>query len=104
MQIGALRKRLTLQQESISGGALVWTTLAALWGEMTPITSERTLTASGSDRRVTHTIRLRYPSDLIIATGMRLVHGARTFTIRAVTNVDEDNRVLEITAEEGGTL
>jgi SPP1 family predicted phage head-tail adaptor len=109
MRIGALRKQLTLQRESLApdgaGGSMaVWTTLATVWGEIVPVTGMPSVIVSGFDRRITHTITVRWSGDMTMITGMRLLDGNRIFTIRAVTNVDNRDRWLEIMAEEGGVL
>jgi SPP1 family predicted phage head-tail adaptor len=109
MSVGALRKRLTLQSESLApdgaGGSMaVWTTLATVWGELEPVTGSGTVVVSGFDKRITHTIKLRYRSDITIATGMRLLFGSRIFTIRSAVNLDETNRWIEVQAEENGLL
>ena len=107
MTAGALRKRLTLQSESVtpdgSGGyAGNWTAIATLWGEITP--STRYYDYTNSERRVTHSIRVRYRNDVNISTGMRLVYGSRAFTIRYIVIEEEKKRWLELLVEEGGLL
>lgn len=106
MSIGALRKNLALQAESVvsdgSGGITTgWTTLATVWGQVEPVTAPIHV---GTEGRTTHKITLRWRSDITVTTGMRLVMGSRIFTIRAVINTDEANRWWELQTEEGGTL
>ena len=107
--LGALRKRLTLQVESLgldgAGGVMAnWTTLATLWGQLAPVTGAASVVVGGFEKRITHAITVRWRSDVTIATGMRLLLGSRVFTIRSVVNEDEANRWWTIQAEEGGTL
>jgi SPP1 family predicted phage head-tail adaptor len=108
MRIGSLRKRLTLQGESLvpdgSGGhAASWDTLATVWAEIQPASGSGPL-AANFDRRITHVIRLRFQQGVEVKTGMRLLDGNRIYAIRAVVNADERNRWLDAHAEEGGTL
>lgn len=106
MRIGSLRKRLTLQSAGLlpDGSGTVWTTLVTVWGEMIPVSGNAAVVAGVSDRRITHTIRLRWPPDVTVETGMRLLLGPRAFTIRSVVNREEANRWLEVMVEEGGAL
>ena len=79
-----------------------WTTIATVWCEITP--STRYYDYTNSERRVTHSIRVRYWSDVNFKTGMRLVYGSRAFTIRYIVIEEEKNRWLELLVEEGGLL
>ncbi len=104
MAAGDLRKRLTLQRESLSSGGQtgIWTTVATVWGSIAP--STRYYDYLNSERRVTHIIRVRYRSDVTVATGMRFVCGSRVFTVRYVVIDGEKNRWLDVLVEEGGGL
>lgn len=107
MRIGALRKRLALQSETLAsdgngGLAASWTTVASVWAEIMPISNKQVVSVSGVNGRITHKIIIRYRAD--VKTGMRFVQGSRIFTIRLVSTSDEVNRWLEIMAEEGGQL
>ena len=107
MQIGILRKQLTLQGESLvadgSGGhAANWTTVATVWGDVKPTIGVDAVIVRNFDKRITHVITLRYRSD--ITTGMRLLDGSRILLIRGVVNLDEKNRWLQLLVEEGGLL
>lgn len=107
-QVGELRKRLVLQAEGLvpdgtGGQTSGWTTLGEIWADVVPVSGSMAL-AANYDRRLTHTIRMRFRHDLEVTSGMRLLDGNRVFTIRAVTNRNERNRWLDILAEEGGML
>lgn len=106
MRIGALRKRLALQSETLvvdeNGGQIAsWADVATVWAELSPI-SNKQVTAADVRGRITHEIIMRYRDD--IKTGMRFLLGSRIFTIRFVSVSDEKNQWLDIMAEEGGQL
>jgi len=106
MRIGGLRKRMTLQRESLvadgfGGQVAQWSDVASLWGSVTPLTGFGALTEN-AEKRVTHGVTVRYRAD--VATGMRLLLGARSFLIRSVVNRDECGRWLDMVVEEGGEL
>jgi len=107
MLTSALRKRLTLQSESLvsdgAGGRVGnWTTVATVWGKIEPVSGYHENQAG--NRYPTHTITIRNRSDLIVSTGMRLLYGSRVFTIRRVTQDEAKARWLYVTVEEGGQL
>jgi SPP1 family predicted phage head-tail adaptor len=107
MSIGALRKPVLLQSENLApdgfgGQKAVWTTLAILWAEIKPFAGKDAVDTGNFNKRLTHQITVRFRAD--IATGQRLLYGARAFVIRAAVNKDESNRWLDLLVEEGGTL
>lgn len=103
MRIGALRTQFELQMASLSSGATVWTTVATVWGELETLSGAQSLVVN-NDRRLTHLIKIRYRTDLTITTGMRLINESRVFNVHGVMNADEQNRCLELYAEESGQL
>ena len=107
MSIGDLRKRVTLQSESLTadglGGQVAnWVTIANLWTEMRPFMGREAVSVASFNKRITHQFLVRYRTDIL--TGMRLLLNNRQFLIRAVVNQSENNQWLELMAEEGGTL
>ena len=54
------------------------------------------------ESRVTHRIILRYRSD--VTAGMRVVWGARVFSVQAVINLGERDRFTQLLAMEGGAV
>jgi SPP1 family predicted phage head-tail adaptor len=104
--IGALRQRLVLQQESrvadTGGGAsLSWTSVATLWAEVTPLSGKENIQGEKVSGVLTHKIRVRYHASITVSPATRFLWGARVFNIRAVRNIEERGRILEILAEEG---
>ncbi|MDX2027697.1 MAG: phage head closure protein [Alphaproteobacteria bacterium] len=107
MRIGELRKQVAIQAETptadnAGGYALAWTTVATLWAEITPLDGREIYTAQHLEGRVTHRVTMRWRSG--VTTDMRLVYSDRAFNIRAVMNVDERNRWLELLVEEGAPV
>ncbi len=105
---GTLRHRLVLQARTPSadggGGDLgdPWAspvTVATLWGNLQPLNGDERLRAMKLESHVTHRIAVRYRAG--VTTDMRIVFGARTFNIRAVIDVGERRRRLELLCEEG---
>jgi len=99
-----LKRRITIEQPSLTPDGLGgytrnWTALATVWGSIEPLSGGEQVFAGKLESHVTHQVTIRYRSD--VRADMRLVYKARIFTIRAMINVDEAGRILEILAEEG---
>lgn len=102
-----LRHRVALEAEAPApdgggGQGDPWaaaTTVATLRACITPLRGRERLQAQQLEAGVTHRILLRYRPG--VTARQRLRYGARVFNIRAVINVEERNRWLEILAEEG---
>lgn len=106
MKIGALGKRIALQAEErtpdgAGGYALAWTTLAALWANIQPLSGREVFSAGHLESRVTHKITFRWQSGLTPTASMRVLYKTRTFNIRAVLNADEADRWTVLFVEEG---
>ena len=105
--IGKLRHRLTIQQsrrigDGGGGSEGSWDDpikVATVWGSVKPLSGNERLRAMQLEARVSHRITIRYRTG--ITTAMRVLFGTRLFNIRAVLNLDERNRWLDIMAEEG---
>ncbi|HMR01767.1 MAG TPA: phage head closure protein [Candidatus Competibacter phosphatis] len=107
MQTGRLRERLTIQQETVtrddSGEELKsWSTLATVWGQVTPGASSERFLASAGQRvaEVTHTARIRYRTG--ITPKMRIVwESTRILEILSVVDPDGRNsRTVLLCSEE----
>ena len=99
-----LRKRVTLQSLSLTadgggGAARGWQDVATLWAEVVPLRGAESLQAEKVTAEITHLLRLRYRSD--VTPDKRLLLGGRALNIRAVLNVGERGRELEVYCEEG---
>lgn len=99
-----LRHKLILQREvrtpdDIGGYNKTWTNVADIWAEIIPMSGSEKLLGGQIQAQLTHKIHLRYRDG--VDASMRLVFENRAFNIRYITNVSENNELLEILAEEG---
>ena len=102
-----LRHRVVLEAEAPApdgggGQGDPWaaaTTIATLRASITPLSGRERLHAQQLEAGVTHRILLRYRPG--VTARQRLRFGDRLFNIRAVIDVEERHRWLEILAEEG---
>lgn len=105
--IGHFRHRITFQEqvETPDGGGgydLSWQNIAEMptvWARIIPLSGSERLAAQRLESRITHRIRIRYRAG--ITPDLRAAFKGRTFNIRAVINVEEKNRFLDLLAEEG---
>ncbi len=98
MRVGSLNKLFSLQEGKVSGSETAWNETAAVWGKIGVVSEE--MPVRDLSRRISHAILVRYRSDVVFKTGMRLVHGNRVFMIRSVLDLDEAKRWLKLLVEE----
>lgn len=101
---GKLRHTITIEREqSTSDGAggsyLTWTTVATPRAFIKPMSGGERLQAMRLEATVTHRIFIRYRDDLL--TSDRINFNGRLMQIRALINLEERNRWIEIYADEG---
>lgn len=106
MRSGKLRHLLTIQKPSVTQdergeNVTTWTELAAVWGQLTPVSGKEMRTADQVVAETTHTARLRYTPGLTLDTTYRLRYCDRVFAITAPPrNVGELNRELILDLKE----
>ncbi|MFT0167487.1 phage head closure protein [Paraburkholderia mimosarum] len=106
---GRLRHVLTFQQKSTQQDSLgqpqnVWTTAFTCRGEIAPMSGREKVAAAAAQSEVTHTISVRYRSELQVpkvVAAMRVLCGARIFDLTDSMNQDERNCLVIIQAREG---
>lgn len=106
---GTLRHRLTFQRKSTDVDDYnqqknVWVDAFKCWGEVSPVSGRELLAAQAVQAEVTHTISVRYRSELQNpkdVAAMRVLFGSRVFDINASMNQDERNRLVMLQAREG---
>lgn len=76
-----------------------WVTFAKARAAIDPVRGSERLRAMQIEDTVTHRITIRYRAG--ITAKMRVKFGTRVMNIRAVLNWKEENRWLDIMAEEG---
>lgn len=101
--IADLKHRLVVEQQSRvgdgGGGAVAtWNRLAEVWGAIRPRTGAERPEGDGTTGRVTHSVIIRWRSD--VTPAMRLREGARVLDVRAVYDPDDDRRWLVCLCEE----
>ena len=105
--IGKLRHRIAIEVESAAtdsyGGQLdPWASprvVARVWARIEPLRGREQLRGMQLESRVTHRVVIRHRSD--VGPANRLRFGTRLFNIRAVIDVEERSRWLELLCEEG---
>jgi SPP1 family predicted phage head-tail adaptor len=111
---GNLRRRLQIQTRTTSqdaSGAQVrtWSNYLLVWADIEPVSAAQKFYAGGEQADVTHTITVRWRSELadpLTVAAMRGVYTpgsgpARYFTFKAPREEGEKHRWLEIDATEG---
>jgi len=101
---GSLRNRIKIQRETFvadgfGGGTKTFTDFAELRAFIKPISGSERLYSQRLEANVTHRIFIRYRDDL--NTTDRINYKGRLMQIRALINLEEANRFIEIYADEG---
>lgn len=101
---GKLRNQITIEREQsvpdgAGGSTITWSTVASPRAFIKPMSGGERLQAMRLESTVTHRIFIRYRSDLL--TSDRVSYKGRIMQIRALINLEERNRWLEIYADEG---
>lgn len=104
--IGNLHHRLTIQEQHLTpdnagGFTQTWENVTAhpvVYAAVLPVSGAGRFVGGKTETVVTHKIVLRYRTDIV--AGMRLCKGSRIFSIVSVLNLGEQNRFLEVLAEE----
>ena len=101
---GKLRHSVIVERESsvsdgYGGTAITWATQASFRAFVKPTSGTERLFAQRLDATITHRIYCRYRTDII--TSDRINFNGRLMQIKAIINIEEQNRWLEIHAVEG---
>ena len=101
--IAALRRRLTLEQQSRiadgGGGVTVtWTSITDLWASLNSVTGVEQFVGEGLQGKITHEIIIRKRID--VAPAMRFRMGTRLFFVETVLGRDGPDPYIRILAEE----
>lgn len=101
---GKLRHTISIQRETrtadgMGGSSITWAQIAAPRAFIRPMSGGERFQAMRIEANVTHRIYIRYRSD--ITTSDRIVYQGRVMQIRALINLEERNRWIEIYADEG---
>lgn len=89
MQIGRLRHRITIQQQTVTrdaygGETISWDTYATVWAQVTPASGRERFINAGAQEYATvdYKVRIRYRSD--IDPKMRISWGTKILDIESV--------------------
>lgn len=112
--IGAMRKRLQIQQRSSTTEAtfgqqqLSWVTILSVWGEIAPLSGVQLAKAQSIYNEVSHEITVRWQpalEDVRKVGAYRVLYspptGDRYFDIGASLNENEMNRWVSLLCKEG---
>jgi SPP1 family predicted phage head-tail adaptor len=100
---GEFRHRIAIQAPTESAGPLgevtqAWATAITVWGSIAPLRGSEKVQGEQVTAEATHMVKMRYNST--VTPAHRLLFGSRTFDINHIANVDELNKLLEITCTE----
>lgn len=101
---GKLRHIITIERETSTsdgagGSTITWSAVATPRAFIKPMSGGERLQAMRLESTVTHRIFIRYRDDLL--TSDRINFNGRLMQIRALINLEERNRWIEIYADEG---
>lgn len=104
MYAGKLRNRIIIERESYvqndSGGQdIIWSTYKKVKAFIKPKSGTERVRGMKLESPLTHTIAIRYTDDILPTD--RVNFNGRYMQIRAVVNIEERNRWLELSCEEG---
>lgn len=105
MRAGQLKSQITIQAKTTSvdeyGEPLpgVWTDVATVWADIKHISGMETLRSGVELSVVRASIRIRYRTGL--SAGMRAVHGARVYDIRAALPDEASREYVDLVCEIG---
>lgn len=110
-KVGRLDKRISIQRRSATKDSYgqeldAWTTIAAVWAQVKPLSGKERLRTAAMvvESILTHTVTVRYSASLMPpaeADAWRIVYGTRILNITAARDVDEDRRFIEFDCTEG---
>lgn len=101
---GMLRHRIEVQRESktpdgAGGSSTVWGTIATVRAFVKPISGGERLQALRLESDITTRIFARYGLDVLPSD--RILYNGRLFVIKAILNLEEANKWLELYTVEG---
>jgi SPP1 family predicted phage head-tail adaptor len=101
---GRLRQSIIVQREvstsdGLGGHTNLWGTVTQLKAFINPTTGGERYTSQRLEAKITHKVYVRFTD--LIKTSDRINFNGRLMQIRAIINLEERNRWLEIHAEEG---
>jgi len=101
---GMFKHNITVQRQTYvpdgaGGGVNTWAAYKTIRAFIKPVSGSERLYSMRLEANVTHRIFIRYRSD--ITTTDHIMYRGRLMQIRALINLEEANRFIEIYADEG---
>lgn len=102
MQAGTLNRRISLQRpadgvDDIGQPLTGWTEVAQLWADIRHQSGLQAVRADADVAKVRASIRIRYRSG--VTEGMRVVHGATVYAIKAVLPDEAGRQHVDLVCE-----
>ena len=102
MFAGKLNRRVVIQQltagqDDIGQPVQTWATLATVWAHILHISGRESIQADADTATLKASIRIRYRTD--VTSAMRVVHGAKTYEIKAVLPDEEGRDHVDLSCE-----
>jgi SPP1 family predicted phage head-tail adaptor len=85
--------------DDIGGNSKIWVTNKNLKAFIKPMTGSERLHNQRLESKLSHRVFIRYISDILNTD--RINYNGRHFQIRAIINIEERNKWLELHCEEG---
>ena len=85
-------------KDTYGGFTEQWVKLLNCWAEIKPLTVNNIFEANKINEKITYIITIRFNSK--IKSNQRIKYKDRIFNIKNIINFMEENKIMEITAEE----
>ncbi len=85
--------------DGAGGYSITWENNCTLWAAISTNNGKERYVAGKNTPIYSHVFRIRYTAD--VSEEMRIHFDERVFNIRALINVNQDNSILDVMAEEG---
>jgi SPP1 family predicted phage head-tail adaptor len=104
---GHLRHSITISSPSPAGDAFgasgnTWIPILTTRASLRQITAKTMYQTGAISTQATHSLRMRYRSDIAIAAGYQVAYSTHTYRVVSVDNVLERSRVYELLLLEIG--
>lgn len=102
--VGSLREPVTIEkrqttEDEMGGRTTSWIKFMDVWANVEPLRASQNWFAQHLEHRLTHKVIVRFLNG--VTSDMRVKFGERVLQIRAIRDLEERNRFLELICEEG---